>query len=435
MDEPQRAKELSRARKPSRDDPAPLAEEILRVAKALRAGEPDQPRAAQTEKLAVATPPPPPPPPPPAPPVEPEIPVRAPRATEVPSRVATPITHDDGPTPGSIGWLWPDETATRGGGGGRWRPPGRWRYRAVALAAAGAVVLAAAGVLIGISLHSTHNDANGGNSSPKATGRPSATAPSTPSQTSPATTPPSDAGLAQNITSAATWIKQQIAVGTHVACDQQTCTALTESGYPAGEELQVGLNSQSLSGASIIVMTPQLRVFFSSVNSRLGNEVADTILAHYGLVTIQVVYQSGAAAYQAALSQDVQERQQVGGQLLSGRVTASSIAGTELAAGRVDPRLLLVLKTLSAQQPIDVLAFADAGPGASPDVPLRVMDLAITDPASGLTQGAYLQSLRQMLQAGTGFPPYTKIEPTTVDGQTAVQIEYAAPSPLNLLST
>jgi hypothetical protein len=296
-------------------------------------------------------------------------------------------------------------------------------------------VLAAAGVAIGMSLHSTHNDANRGNSSPKATVRPSATAPSTPSQTSSAATPPSDAVLAQNITSAATWIKQQIAVGTRVACDSQTCLALTASGYPADEDLQVDLNSQSLAGANIIVMTPQLRVFFTSVNSSLGNDVAPTILAHFGQVSIQVVDQSGAAAYQAALSQDVQERQQVGQQLLSGRVSASSMAGTELAAGRVDARLLLVLRALSSQQPIDVLAFGDAGPGASPDVPLRVMDLAITDPASGLTQQAYFQSLRKMLQTPTQFPAFTKIGPTTVDGQTAVQIEYAAPSPFNLLST
>jgi hypothetical protein len=243
--------------------------------------------------------------------------------------------------------------------------------------------------------------------------------------------------LASPSTAAAGWITQQVATGTDVACDAQMCAALTASGFPVAQEVQVGLNSQSLSDASVVVMTPELRVFFSSVNPSLGSYVAPAVLASFGEVSIQVIDQAGGAAYETALTQDVQARIQLGEQLMSsGQVSASPTAGTELTGGEVDSRLLLALQALANRQPIDVLAFTDSGPGASPDIPFRAVDLAVTDPAaSGMPPSEYLGSLRQLLLAHANFPAYTKVGPVTLpDGQTAVQIEYAAPSPLGLLT-
>lgn len=417
-----RAEKQPRAEEP-RAEEQPRAEEPLRVRKALRAVEPDVLRAAEQEASA--------PPPPPAESDDPAEPDDWPSGIKPDNAKEAAFAWDPAPTPGSIGWLWPEDTPRRGGGG-RWRPPGRRGYRTAALAAAGAVVLGCAGAAVALSLHANAVAAASGKPTPKATARPTAAPTPTPSVTP---THTQDTELALSSATAATWITQQVAIGTYVACDANTCSALTASGFPAYQEVQIGVGSQSLANASMVVMTPELRRYFSVINPRLGKDVTPVTLASFGQVSIQAVDSAGAAAYQTALNQDVQERMQLGEQLLnSGRVSASPTAESELAAGQVDPRVLLALQALTDQQPIDVLGFADSGPGASPGVPFRVVALAGTDPASGLTARQYLQQMGQLLNAHADFPAYTKAEPVKVDGQPAVQIEYAAPSPLGLLT-
>jgi hypothetical protein len=229
---------------------------------------------------------------------------------------------------------------------------------------------------------------------------------------------------------------RQIAPGTYVACDANTCPVLTARGFPTYQEVQLGPSSQSLSNASMVVVTPELRTYFTVVNTSLCADITPVILASFGQVSIQVIDTAGAVAYKAALAQDVQGRIKLGQQLLnSGRVSASPAAESELAGGQVDSRLLLALEAVASHQPIAVLAFSDSGPGASQGIPLRLVDLATTDPASGMTASAYVQSLGQLLNAHSSFPAYTRARPVRLsDGQTAVQIEYAAPSPLGLLT-
>jgi hypothetical protein len=484
---PVRAVKPERRAKPRAAEP-PRAEEPLRVAKALRAVEPDWPLGVEPVPQAPAQPaapvklapvaesapavelPPavelvpapelapaaesapaaelaPPPelapaapsaaaaPPAPAEWARPAPPVRATERDA--SWSPTAITSTTEPTPGSIGWLWPDE-AGGGGAGGRWKPPSPWRYRAVGLAAAGVIVLGGAGVFIGMSLH--HSTPVAGGAAGPAKSNPKAVAPSaattTPAPTVPATPNPVGAGLAAGSANAASWIAQQVAVGTDVACDAQMCAALTSAGFPAAQEIQLGPNSQPPSNSSLVVMTPQLRIFLRSVRPSLGRVVAPAALASFGGVSIHGIYQAGPAAYENALSQDVQARIQVGDHLLhGGRLSASPSAGTELAAGEVDSRVLLALEALAAKEPIDVLGFSDSGPEASPGVPFRIVDLAITEPGAGTRAPGYLQTLRETLQAHANFPVYTHVGPTKMpDGQTAVQIEYAAPSPLGLLT-
>jgi len=452
-EEPVRAATALRAVPPDWVDAEepPRAEEPLRVAKALRAveseaanpaaalaqAEPQAPAelavvaqaAAPAQPPVAAAPPPPAQPPvaaePPPPPAQPPPPVPPPPAGE-PDSPWWPKAGSAGPTPGSIGWLWPEETGTRGGGG-RWKPPGRRRYRTAALAAAGVIVLGGAGVFIGISLHSRSVAAPGLARSSSPTAQPTSPAPS------PAPTPNPNAAA---LTAAASWITQQVAVGTDVACDPQTCAALTAAGFPADQEVQVTPNTQSLSNASLVVMTPELNNFLTEVNPSLGSYVAQVVLASFGGVSIQPIDSAGAVAYETALTQDVQARTQVGEQLLnSGFISASATAESELAAGDVDSRVLLVLQALANQEPIDVLAFGDAGPGASQGVPFRGVQLAEFDPNAGVSRQAYLQVIQQVLTAQTNFPAYQHAEPVTLaDGQTAIQIQYAAPSPLGLLN-
>jgi hypothetical protein len=394
------------------------------------------------EPLPAPTPPPtvssPPPPPLVGRPVDPVQPTRAP--DDAPWWADTPAP-EPGPTPGTIGWLWPEETAKGGGGGGggpRWRLPRRWGYRAVTLVTLAAGVLVGAGLFLGIALHSTLIAGGAhGKSSPTATVQPTAGQDATPS-----TAPGPAAGSGANAAAvaadralAASWIEAQVAEGTVVACDAQMCAALTASGFPAAQEVQLGLNSQSLSNATLVVMTPTLQMLFSTVNPSLGNEVTSAVLASFGQVSVQMIWQGGAAAYQTALSQDVQARIQLGEQLLnSGLLTVSPSAQSEIAAGEVDPRLLLALQSLVDQQPIDVLGFTDSGPGAGPGIPLRAVDLSTTDPNGGMSSSAYLQGVVQVLRTHATFPPYQKVSRVTMpDGQTAIQVQYAAPSPLGLL--
>ena len=366
-------------------------------------------------------------------PAESAYPAQRSSAAEPPSapRPAVTSAFESGPAPGSIGWLWPEETASRGGGGGpRWQPPGRWRYRTATLVALGAVVLAGAGVAIGISLHSSPGaGAVTGQSSPKVTVPPTAkpAAPPTHAVGNPA--PANAAGLA----SAAAWISLQVGSGT-VACDVQTCAALTAHGFPAAQEDQLGTNSQAPPNPSVVVVTPNLSTIFNVLNPSLGHHVAPESLATFGQITIQVIYPDAADASPAAFSQDLQARAHLGEQLLnSGRVSASATAQNELAAGDVDSRVLLALQALAQQQPIHVVAFSDSGPGASPGVPLREVDLAETNPAAGMSSAAYLQSMIRLLRAHATFPAFTHVGQQRVDGRTVVQFLYAVPSPLGLL--
>ncbi len=79
---------------------------------------------------------------------------------------------------------------------------------------------------------------------------------------------------------------------------------------------------------------------------------------------MQVVAPDGAAAYLAALRQDVAARKAAGAQLLvNKRIRVMGQARTQLAAGEVDDRLLIMLPALAAAHPIQILAFGDSGPG------------------------------------------------------------------------
>ena len=117
--------------------------------------------------------------------------------------------------------------------------------------------------------------------------------------------------------------------------------------------------------------------------------------------------------------------------LRNSRVTAAPAARAQLAAGQVDTRLLAILATLTHQGPVSVVAFGDSGPGASPGVPLRAVELASPPGAAS----GYLPSLLGLLHAQQA--PYLLSSATLArlaDGQEIARIEFAAPSPLGLLS-
>ena len=226
--------------------------------------------------------------------------------------------------------------------------------------------------------------------------------------------------MTTEIAAAGAWMQGEVAPSAAVACDPTTCAALRNSGF-VGNEVRIGSGSTSLSNASLVVVTPALRTRFKT-NSGLGADVAQVDLANYGAVTIQFVDPSGGAAYQTALNQAVTKRTNVGRALAnSGKVSGDT---SDLAAGRADPRLMLIIKALAAKEQVDVVTFTDSGPGASPGVPFRQMSLATTDPLGKIAAAVYLKVIVTLLQAHATFPP-----PHISKGSTSIQIWYPAPSP------
>ncbi len=231
---------------------------------------------------------------------------------------------------------------------------------------------------------------------------------------------------------AAKWVAAQVSHDVVVSCDPAMCAALQTQGFPAGNLMTLGPGTSDPLGSSVIVATDAVR---SQFGSRLTSVYAPTVLASFGsgsgLIDVRAYAPGGAAVYLAALQADQRTRQNLGRALLHNfRVAAVPLARAQLAAGLVDTRLLATLATLAGQGPVSVAGFSDSGPGASPGVPMRAMALASPPGA----KSGYLTSLLALLHAQQ--PPYlaSSLSLARVDGHQVVQVEFAAPSPLGLMS-
>ena len=232
-------------------------------------------------------------------------------------------------------------------------------------------------------------------------------------------------------TSAAQWIAGQVSPSAIVACDPAMCAALQASGVAAGRLLVLGTSAADPLGSDLVVATPALR---SQFGARLASVYAPVVIASFGsgaaAIDIRAVAADGTAAYDSALAADRSARVTAGEQLIGNhRIAITAAAATVLRAGQVDPRLLAMLAALAAQQPLRILAFGDPSPGASAAIPLRSVELAPA--AAGAQAAARLRTMLSFLQAQRSpFLPAT----AALVHQSALSVEYAAPSPLGLLS-
>ena len=249
---------------------------------------------------------------------------------------------------------------------------------------------------------------------------------------------------------AAAWITTQAATNAIVGCDPAMCAALQESGFPAGRLLLLGTTATDPLGSDLVIATPSLRNQFGA---RLAGVYAPAMIASFGSgasrIDIRAIAPDGSAAYRRALGADQRARIAAGRQLLRNRrISVSAAARAALLGGAADPRLLVVLAALAAQQPVRIIAFGDPAPGnspgnthgnspgssgispdasrdASPGVPLRGVQIA---PGRGGTSG-----LRSMLRfLDTQRPPFLPVR-SSMTGTSALTVEYGAPSPLGLL--
>ncbi len=228
---------------------------------------------------------------------------------------------------------------------------------------------------------------------------------------------------------AAAWMAGQVSSNAIVACYPAMCAELQAQGVIAGRLMPLGPGSADLGSANLMVTSP-------TAGRQLAGKYAPAVIASFGsgatLIQVRVITPGGAAAYQAALRADLAARKSAGAQLLRNSHLQFTVPdAAQLRAGAVDSRLLATLAALSSQYSFRVTAFSDASPGAQ--VPFREVAISSAGPGAG---AAGLAAARALVTAQN--PPYLPAHATIVRpaaGQAALLIEFAAPSPLGLLTT
>ena len=220
-----------------------------------------------------------------------------------------------------------------------------------------------------------------------------------------------------------------------IGCDAVMCADLSNAGVPSADLLVIKGTAPDPLGSDLVVATPAVQ---SQFGSRLSTEYAPTVLASFGSgqdrVAVRVIAPDGADAYQLALSRDLAARELRGTQLIGNQqIALPPSAKTELAAGQVDPRLLITLPALAHQHAVRVLGFYDRAPGASSGVPLSGVLLSGADPRSGLSAHAYLRWLLSFLRSQQSLYRAAAIATTTRHGHPVVSVRFARPNPIGLL--
>jgi hypothetical protein len=309
------------------------------------------------------------------------------------------------------------------------RPRSEWwdRRRPWAGAAALAVVvLVAAGLAVALSRSGAKAPTHDGASGREAAGQ---------HRTSGGANPVLSAQATRS--DAAAWIDQQVSRGTIVSCDPVMCSALLAHGFPAANLDSLRPSAPDPLASDMIAATAVLR---SQFGSRLTSVYAPITVASFGTgsaeVDVRVVAPDGSPAYMRQFRADLAARKAYGAQMLhNSKIVVAPTARRQLAGGMVDSRLLATISTAAHRgNPLRIVSFGAAAPGASSGVPVR--SAVIASVASGTRAStAVLDRLRRFWlgQQAPYLPAITQIVPGA-SGQSALRIQFAAPSQLGLLS-
>ena len=229
---------------------------------------------------------------------------------------------------------------------------------------------------------------------------------------------------------AAAWAASQLSGGAIMACDPAMCAVLAQRGIPVGNLLMLRPGAPDPLGSDVVLATAAVRDMFGA---RLASVYAPELLASFGTgparIDVRAVAPDGTAAYWAAFAADLRARRLAGRELLRDPlITFGPAARAQLAAGRVDARLLTALDALAASEPVRVEAFIDDGPGAGPGLPLRAAELT----GSNTTARKMLAFFRAQR------PPYLFAHAAIAarpGGESVLTVEFAAPAPLGLLQS
>jgi hypothetical protein len=284
------------------------------------------------------------------------------------------------------------------------------RGRTTGVVAAAAVVtvaaLALSGAFSGTAAPAARARAASTPSPARATARPSA---AQPRAAQPALAQPSPVQAA-----AAAWIAGQLSSGAIIGCDPALCTALQAQGVTVARLMPLKPGAPDPHGATVVVTSDPAATGY-----------APAVIASFGSgatrIDVRATEPGGAAAYESALRADQAARMSAGSQLLRNkRIHFTAADAAQLRAGRVDARLLATLAALSSQYPLSVTAFGDAAPGVA----------ALYREATITAAGNNLAAAVALLKAQV--PPFLPARAEIVNA--ALNIEYAAPSPLGLLT-
>jgi len=232
---------------------------------------------------------------------------------------------------------------------------------------------------------------------------------------------------ADNRLAAAKWVATQVSTSEIVSCDLEMCGELQNSGFPAGQLMALSPTAPDPLGSEVVIATPAIQ---SQFGLRLATVYAPQVLASFGSgpeqVIVRYIAPDGAAAFNAQLAKDRQDRIAAGTLLLkNNNIDAFPAARAELLAGQVDPRLLVTLAQLAHGIAVKLVAFGDKSPGEGYAVPLRGAEIGAATPTG-------LAVILQILDAQQGnFAPAEK-KLASVDGLRVVAIQYDAPGPMDI---
>jgi hypothetical protein len=229
-----------------------------------------------------------------------------------------------------------------------------------------------------------------------------------------------------NRLAAAKWVATQVSASEIVSCDPEMCREVQQQRFPAGQLMLLPPTAPDPLGSEVVIATPAIQ---SQFGDRLATVYAPEVLASFGSGSEQVVVRSmapdGAAAYNAQLAKDRQDRIGAGRLLLkNSNIHANAATRAELLAGQVDPRLLATIAQLAHGIALNLVAFGHKSPGEGNAVPLRGAEISATS--------AGLSAILQILDAQQGnFAPAGK-GLISIPGGRAVAFWYGAPGPLDI---
>ncbi len=226
---------------------------------------------------------------------------------------------------------------------------------------------------------------------------------------------------------AAAWIASQVSSDTMIACYPAMCTALQEQGVGADRLMPLQPGSSGPIDASVIVTSP-------STSSPVTDAYAPALIASFGSgitrIQVRATEPGGAAAYESALQADLTARKYAGSELIRNwRIQFTARDALQLRAGEVDSRLLATLAALASQYSFRVTSFGDASPGVQ--VLFREVTIA---PGGGNGPTELARAAALVNQQDAPFLPAHVTIGHPAAGQVALSIEFAAPSPLGLLT-
>jgi hypothetical protein len=228
---------------------------------------------------------------------------------------------------------------------------------------------------------------------------------------------------------AVAWVVSQVSSGAVIACDPAMCAELQAQGVVAGRLMPMRPGSDNPLGSSVVVTS-------SPVSSQLAGRYAPALIASFGSggarVDVRATEPGGAAAYASALRADLAARVSAGAQLLRNwRIQFTRQDAAQLRAGEVDSRLLATLAALSSQYSFRVTAFGDESPG----VQAFYREMTVTRGGSGDGTAELAAALALVNAQDAPYQPAHAMIVHPAAGQAALTIEFAAPSPLGLLTT